>query len=156
MDVSPRLHEDADTVSDRLEVEHKLLLRCEGEQGWAVAADVVPSMRQAGEQYLRADPAVWNGARSSIFLPPPPPCPRSHAFLLAHPAAHWVKAPAVLLLHHNGRGLELEVDPTSLPEGLHYTGEPSQAEPHPETRQPLGTLTSAAAVSPCKVHTTML
>jgi hypothetical protein len=33
VDVSPRLHEDADTVSDRLEVEHKLLLRCEGEQG---------------------------------------------------------------------------------------------------------------------------
>lgn len=45
----------------------------------------------------------------------PPP-----AFLAA---AHWVKAPAVLLLHHNGRGFELELDPTGLPEGLHYTGE---------------------------------
>jgi hypothetical protein len=27
----------------------------------------------------------------------------------------------VLLLHHNGRGFELELDPTGLPEGLHYT-----------------------------------
>lgn len=42
----------------------------------------------------------------------PPPCPLF--------AAHWVKAPSVLLLHHNGRGFELELDPTALPEGLHY------------------------------------
>jgi hypothetical protein len=31
VDVSPRLHEAADTRSDRLEVEHKLLLKCTGE-----------------------------------------------------------------------------------------------------------------------------
>ncbi|PRW39066.1 Tripeptidyl-peptidase 2 isoform A [Chlorella sorokiniana] len=63
VDVSPKLHEGADTRSDRLGVEHKLLLLC---------------------------------------------------------TAHWVKAPAVLLLHHNGRGFEVELDPTALPEGLHY------------------------------------
>ena len=28
--MTPRLHEDADTRSDRLEVEHKLLLKCQG------------------------------------------------------------------------------------------------------------------------------
>lgn len=27
----------------------------------------------------------------------------------------------MLLLHHNGRGFEVELDPTGLPEGLHYT-----------------------------------
>lgn len=30
VDVSPALHEEADTVTDRLEVEHKLSLRCKG------------------------------------------------------------------------------------------------------------------------------
>lgn len=64
VDVTPMLHEDADTREDRLEVEHKLLLKCK---------------------------------------------------------APWVKAPSVLLLHHNGRGFELEVNPTGLSEGLHYT-----------------------------------
>lgn len=57
-------------------------------------------------------------ALSASPCPPPTlplaPCPAA--------AAHWVKAPAVLLLHHNGRGFELELDPTGLPEGLHYTG----------------------------------
>lgn len=64
VDVSPRLHEEADTRTDRLEIEQKLLLRC---------------------------------------------------------PANWVRAPDVLLMHHNGRGFELELDPRSLPEGLHYT-----------------------------------
>ena len=57
VDVSPRLHEDADTVSDRLEVEHKLLLRCEGElcrrcrplvPGPWMLADAAPRMRGRG------------------------------------------------------------------------------------------------------------
>ena len=55
----------------------------------------------------------------------PPPSASSPLLPLALPApraAHWVKAPNVLLLHHNGRGFELELDPTGLPEGLHYTG----------------------------------
>lgn len=34
--------------------------------------------------------------------------------------APWVKAPSLLMLHHNGRSFEVEVDPTALPEGLHY------------------------------------
>lgn len=34
--------------------------------------------------------------------------------------APWVKATELLLLHHNGRSFEVEVDPTGLPEGLHY------------------------------------
>ena len=38
------------------------------------------------------------------------------------PAAPWVKAPSVLLLHHGGRPLEMSVDAASLPEGLHFTG----------------------------------
>lgn len=29
--------------------------------------------------------------------------------------------PQLLLLHHNGRGFEIKVDPTGLPPGLHYT-----------------------------------
>lgn len=32
IDVTPKLHEDADTMTDRLGVEHKLMLRCSGEQ----------------------------------------------------------------------------------------------------------------------------
>jgi tripeptidyl-peptidase-2 len=34
--------------------------------------------------------------------------------------APWIKAPELLLLHHNGRSFEVEVDPTGLPQGLHY------------------------------------
>lgn len=34
--------------------------------------------------------------------------------------APWVKSPAHLMLHHNGRTFEVEVDPTALPEGVHY------------------------------------
>ena len=34
--------------------------------------------------------------------------------------ADWVKIPELLLLHHNGRSFEVEIDPTGLPEGLHY------------------------------------
>ena len=34
--------------------------------------------------------------------------------------APWVTGPSLLLLHHGGRGFECEVDPTSLPQGLHY------------------------------------
>ena len=33
--------------------------------------------------------------------------------------APWVRAPALLLLHHAGRSFEIEVDPTALPPGLH-------------------------------------
>ncbi len=32
----------------------------------------------------------------------------------------WLSAPPLLLLHHNGRGFEVRVDPSSLPPGLHY------------------------------------
>ncbi|KAG7670442.1 hypothetical protein Ndes2437A_g04966 [Nannochloris sp. 'desiccata'] len=34
--------------------------------------------------------------------------------------APWVKAPELLLLHHNGRSFEVEIDPTGLEQGLHY------------------------------------
>eukprot|EP00887_Chlorella_sp_A99_P002396 scaffold10.g2396.t1 len=64
VDVAPKLHEEADTMTERLSVEAKLLLRST--------------------------------------------------------APGWLAAPAALLLHHNGRGFEVEVDPTKLPEGLHY------------------------------------
>jgi tripeptidyl-peptidase-2 len=32
----------------------------------------------------------------------------------------WVKAPSLLLLPHNGRTFEVEINPTALPPGLHY------------------------------------
>ena len=36
-------------------------------------------------------------------------------------AASWVQHPATLFLPHNGRGFEVLVDPTQLPEGMSYT-----------------------------------
>lgn len=36
-------------------------------------------------------------------------------------AASWVQHPATLFLPHNGRGFEVRVDPTQLPEGMSYT-----------------------------------
>lgn len=32
----------------------------------------------------------------------------------------WVTSPSMLMLHHNGRTIEVHVDPTDLPEGVHY------------------------------------
>jgi tripeptidyl-peptidase II len=34
--------------------------------------------------------------------------------------ASWITAPELLLLHHNGRSFEVEIDPTGLEQGLHY------------------------------------
>jgi len=34
--------------------------------------------------------------------------------------APWITAPELLLLHHNGRSFEVEIDPTGLDQGLHY------------------------------------
>jgi tripeptidyl-peptidase-2 len=40
--------------------------------------------------------------------------------LVLSTTASWVSAPALLLLHHNGRSFEARVDPSALPPGLHY------------------------------------
>lgn len=32
----------------------------------------------------------------------------------------WVKAPSLLMLHHGGRSIEVEVDPSELSDGVHY------------------------------------
>lgn len=34
--------------------------------------------------------------------------------------ADWIKAPSLLMLHHGGRSIEVEVDPSNLDEGVHY------------------------------------
>jgi hypothetical protein len=42
--VSPRLHEEADIKSDRLEVEHKLSLKCTG--GWLAGPPFPPGWQR--------------------------------------------------------------------------------------------------------------
>lgn len=48
----------------------------------------------------------------------------------------WVIVPEMLMLHHNGRSFEVEVDATQLPEGLHYA-EIIGVDPTAEWRGPL-------------------
>eukprot|EP00879_Flechtneria_rotunda_P015304 GHRR01015998.1.p1 GENE.GHRR01015998.1~~GHRR01015998.1.p1 ORF type:complete len:502 (+),score=120.67 GHRR01015998.1:1072-2577(+) len=40
--------------------------------------------------------------------------------LVLSATADWVSIPKLLLLHHNGRPFEIQIDPTKLPQGLHY------------------------------------
>ncbi len=40
--------------------------------------------------------------------------------LLLSSSASWVTCPPALLMHYNGRGFDIKVDPSKLAPGLHY------------------------------------